>query len=139
MQTSRPLLLVEDDQIDARTVKRALQDVGVIDSIVHLKDGEEALAYLQSSVNDTPCLILLDINMPRMNGSEFLREVKQDPALRRIPVVILTTSMDQEDVQGTFQDGAAGYMVKPLDYPQFVDTIKTIGEYWALSVKPAHV
>ena len=137
MHKSRPLLLVEDDQVDARAVKRALGDLNMADSVVHLPNGEEALAYLRSGVNERPCLILLDLNMPRMNGIEFLREVKNDPSLRRIPIVVLTTSREDRDVLGTFEQSIAGYMVKPIDYPRFVKTIKAITEYWSLSVLPA--
>jgi CheY-like chemotaxis protein len=136
MQKSRPLLLVEDDQVDARTVKRALTELNIQDSVVHMPNGEEALAYLRSGVNEQPCLILLDLNMPKMNGHEFLKEVKKDPALRRIPIVVLTTSSEDRDVLGTFEYSVAGYMVKPIDYQKFVETIHTIADYWSLSVVP---
>ena len=139
MPKSRPLLLVEDDQIDARTVRRALEELGVADSMVHLTNGEEAMDYLRSAVNETPCLILLDLNMPRMNGVELLREIKGDPALRQIPVVVLTTSNEDRDVLGTFEHSVAGYMVKPLDYRRFVQTLHAITEYWSLSVLPTEV
>ena len=139
MHRSRPLLLVEDDQVDARTVKRALTELNIQDSVVHMPNGEEALAYLRSGVNEQPCLILLDLNMPKMNGIEFLREVKKDPSLRRIPIVVLTTSNEDRDVWGTFEHSVAGYMVKPIDYKEFVETIHTITEYWSLSVVPAGI
>ena len=139
MHRSRPLLLVEDDQVDARTVKRALVELNIQDSVVHMPNGEEALAYLRSGVNEHPCLILLDLNMPKMNGIEFLKEVKKDPSLRRIPIVVLTTSKEDRDVWGTFEHSVAGYMVKPIDYKKFVETIHTITEYWSLSVVPAGV
>jgi CheY-like chemotaxis protein len=139
MQTSKPLLLIEDDQIDARTVKRALQDIGVVDKIVHLTNGEEALDYLRSEVNPAPCLILLDLNMPRMGGREFLQAAKEDPTMRRIPVVVLTTSTNENDIQDTFQLGVAGYMVKPLDYDNFVETIKAVSQYWSMSILPAQI
>lgn len=139
MQTSKPLLLIEDDLVDARTVKRALQDVGVSESLVHLTNGEEALDYLRSDINDKPCLILLDLNMPRMNGREFLQEIKQDRAMRRIPIVVLTTSNDELDVQNTFMQGVAGYMVKPIEYERFTKTIQAISEYWAMSILPSQV
>jgi len=137
MQKTRPLLLVEDDNVDALTVKRALEDIGVVDSLVHLKNGEEALDYLRSEVNELPCLILLDLNMPKMNGIEFLQEAKKDERIRKIPVVILTTSQEDRDIMGTFRHSVAGYMVKPIDYDRFVETIRAISEYWALSMLPA--
>jgi CheY-like chemotaxis protein len=139
MHRSRPLLLVEDDQIDARTVKRALLDLKVQDAVVHMPNGEEALTYLRSGINEQPCLILLDLNMPKMGGIEFLKEVKKDPTLRRIPIVVLTTSNEDRDVWGTFEHSVAGYMVKPIDYQKFVETIRTVVEYWALSVVPTAV
>ncbi len=139
MHRSRPLLLVEDDQIDARTVKRALLDLKVQDAVVHMPNGEEALTYLRSDINEQPCLILLDLNMPKMGGIEFLKEVKKDPTFRRIPIVVLTTSNEDRDVWGTFEHSVAGYMVKPIDYQQFVETIRTVVEYWALSVVPAAI
>ena len=139
MHKSRPLLLVEDDQIDARTVRRALEELGISDSMVHLTSGEAAMDYLRSAVNKTPCLILLDLSMPRMNGIEFLREIKGDLALRRIPVVVLTTSTEDRDVLGTFEHSVAGYMVKPFNYQKFVLTLRAITEYWSLSVLPAEV
>ena len=136
MRKSRPLLLVEDDQVDARAVKRALSDLNSADFVVHLPDGEQALGYLRSGVNERPSLILLDLNMPRMNGIEFLKEVKKDASLRRIPIVVLTTSTEDRDVLGTFEYSVAGYMVKPIDYPKFIQTIRAITEYWSLSVLP---
>jgi len=139
MHKSRPLLLVEDDQVDARTIKHALDDLNIAESVVHVTNGEEALEYLRSAVNKRPCLILLDLNMPKMNGIEFLKEVKNDPLLRRIPIVVLTTSSEDDDILGTFQYSVAGYMLKPIDYREFVDTIHTITKYWSLSVLPVGV
>jgi CheY-like chemotaxis protein len=139
MHRSRPLLLIEDDQVDARTVKRALLELKIQDAVVHMPNGEEALTYLRSGINEQPCLILLDLNMPKMGGIEFLREVKQDSTLRRIPIVVLTTSNEDRDVWGTFEHSVAGYMVKPIDYQKFVETIRTVVEYWALSVVPMAV
>jgi len=132
-------LLVEDDQVDARTIKHALDDLNIAESVVHVTNGEEALEYLRSAVNKRPCLILLDLNMPKMNGIEFLKEVKNDPLLRRIPIVVLTTSSEDDDILGTFQYSVAGYMLKPIDYREFVDTIHTITKYWSLSVLPVGV
>ena len=136
MLKTRPLLLVEDDNVDAMTVKRAMDDVGVGESLVHLGNGEEALDYLRSEVNEKPCLILLDLDMPRMNGIEFLEEAKRDPSLRKIPVVLLTTSEQDCDIIKSFKNSVAGYMVKPIDYEQFVETVRAISEYWALSELP---
>lgn len=133
----KPLLLVEDDEVDAMTVKRSLEDNGIVDRIIHMSNGEEALAYLLSEVNEHPSLILLDLNMPKMNGIEFLKEAKKHPAIRRIPIVVLTTSDEDRDILGTFAHSVAGYMVKPIQYPEFAKTIEAISNYWALSLLPA--
>lgn len=131
--TCKAILLVEDDQVDAMTVRRALKELHVTNRLEHVENGEEALAYLGDSGRECPCLILLDINMPVMNGIEFLQAVKVVPELKRIPVVVLTTSDEQKDKVETFDLGVAGYMRKPVDYRQFVEIIRTIDAYWTLS------
>lgn len=135
--TCKAILLVEDDQVDAMTVRRALKELHVANRLEHVENGEEALAYLRDSERERPCLILLDINMPVMNGIEFLQAVKAAPELKRIPVVALTTSDEQKDKVETFELGVAGYMRKPVDYQQFVEIIRTIDAYWTLSESPA--
>jgi CheY-like chemotaxis protein len=136
MQDSEPILLVEDDTVDAMTVKRALRDLKVANPVAHVTDGEEALGHLKDPSKARPCLILLDINMPRMNGIEFLKAVKADTVLQHIPVVMLTTSTNDRDIIQSFHLSAAGYMIKPVDYKQFVETIRTIDAYWRLSRMP---
>ena len=136
MRNLRPLLLVEDDQVDAMTVKRALKDLNVTNPLVHTLDGEEALEHLRNDGNKKPCVILLDLNMPRMNGVELLKIIKADDVLKKIPVVVLTTSRDTEDKFETFESGAAGYIVKPADYKKFVEAMRTIDIYWTLSELP---
>ena len=133
MRDSRPILLVEDDSIDAMTVERALKDLKVTNQLVHTTDGEEALQYLRDESNKKPCLILLDLNMPKMNGIEFLKVVKADETLKGIPIVVLTTSKEDRDVIESFKLSVAGYMLKAVDYKKFVETIRTIDLYWTLS------
>jgi CheY-like chemotaxis protein len=134
---ARPILLVEDDRIDAMTVIRALRELHVGNPVEHAENGEEALAYMNDPSRKRPCLILLDLNMPVMGGIEFLREAKGDgPHLRRIPVVVLTTSEEQRDKVESFDLGVAGYMRKPVDYGQFVDMMRTIDAYWTISEIP---
>ena len=128
-----PILLVEDDRVDAMTVKRAMHDLKIGNPVVHVINGEEALTYLKDTAKPRPCLILLDVNMPRMNGIELLQEVKTDRNLKTIPVVMLTTSTNDRDIIRSFHLSAAGYMIKPVDYKQFVETIRTIDAYWRLS------
>lgn len=136
MKNTRPILLVEDDRVDAMTVKRSLKEIHVTNPLVQAGNGEEALAWLRQPGSETPCIILLDLNMPRMNGIEFLEATKTDPSLKRIPVIVLTTSKDELDRVKSFNLGAAGYMVKPVGYMQFVDVIRTINMYWTLSELP---
>jgi len=130
------MLLVEDDQVDAMTVRRALKEIKVTNRLHVASDGEQALAYLREPENETPCIILLDLNMPRMNGVEFLQEIKQDGALKCIPVVVLTSSREERDRVDSFDLGVAGYMLKPVDYAQFVEVVRTIDLYWTLSELP---
>jgi len=137
MQTAKPILLVEDDSVDAMTVKRALKEVGIDKPLVHVTDGEDALLYLKNDANERPCVVLLDLNMPRMDGIELLKIMKADPDLLFIPVIVLTTSKNSHDILESFELSVAGYMVKPVDYTQFVNIIKTVTQYWTLSRLPA--
>jgi len=132
----KPILLIEDDQIDAMTVRRAFKELHVANPLAHVENGEAALAYLHGPAQDRPCLILLDLNMPIMGGIEFLRAAKADAGLKRIPVVVLTTSEEQRDKLESFDLGVAGYMRKPVDYKQFVETMRTIDAYWTVSELP---
>lgn len=136
MIKNKTILLVEDDMIDAMTVKRALRELNVINPLDTVENGEEALEYLRNGKNEIPGIILLDLNMPRMNGIEFLAIAKKDDNLKQIPVIILTTSQEEIDRIDTFSLGVAGYMVKPVDYKQFVEVIKAIKLYWSLSELP---
>jgi CheY-like chemotaxis protein len=136
MRSRKPILLVEDDTVDAMTIQRSLQTINITNAVAVVNNGEEALQYLQDSQDDLPCMILLDLNMPKMNGIEFLRIVKHDKRLKQIPVVILTTSRDEQDKIESFNLGVAGYMIKPVDYWQFVEIVKAIDFYWTLSELP---
>lgn len=136
MKNQEIILLVEDDIVDQMTVKRALKDINVTNPLRITNNGEEALEYLSNEKNELPGIILLDLNMPRMNGIEFLRIVKTDNRIKRIPVVVLTTSKEEPDRVNTFDLGIVGYMIKPVDYLQFVKVIKTINLYWMLSESP---
>lgn len=134
--SSRPILLVEDDDVDAMTVQRSLKELKVTNELVRKVDGEDALGYLRNPDNDEPCLILLDLNMPRMNGFEFLKIAKADEKLRRIPVVVLTTSDADEGIFESYDSGVAGYVVKPVDYAQFIESMRILDLYWTLSRLP---
>jgi CheY-like chemotaxis protein len=136
MKGKKTILLVEDDRVDQITVKRALKDINVTNLLIIVNNGEEALEFLRDEKNEKPGIILLDLNMPKMNGIEFLKVAKHDNSLKRIPVVVLTTSKQDQDKIESFNLGVAGYMIKPVDYIQFVDVIKTINMYWTVSELP---
>ncbi|MDP2144097.1 MAG: response regulator [Gallionella sp.] len=135
-ENSQPfdILLVEDEPADAHLVRSALKENKVLCNMNVVQDGVEALAYLrrEGQYHDVPFpdLILLDLNMPRMNGREFLAVVKADEELKTIPVVVLTTSDVERDVVASYKLGAAGYITKPVDMDQFIDAIRQLDNYW---------
>lgn len=133
---NRPILLVEDDQVDVMTIRRALREIHVTNTVVTAENGEDALRLLRAGEGEPPCIILLDLNMPIMNGIEFLQHVKADETLRRIPVIVLTTSEEQQDKVSSFDLGVAGYMAKPVDYRRFVEMMRSIDLYWTISEMP---
>jgi CheY-like chemotaxis protein len=136
MRSSKPILLLEDDTVDAMTVKRALKDLKVTNQLIRTGNGEEAIVYLRDENNTKPCVILLDLNMPKMNGIEFLKVIKADESFKRIPAIVLTTSKDDQDRIQTYQLSVAGFIVKPVDYVKFVEAMKIIDLYWTLSEMP---
>ena len=133
MRNSKPVLLVEDDNVDVMTFKRAFADLKVRNPLVCTENGKEAVEYLKNKTNKKPCLIVLDLNMPKMNGFEFLDVVKEDEDLKQIPVVVLTTSCEQKDRIRTFKSRAVGHIVKPTNYTEFLEAVNTINQYWTLS------
>ncbi|MBN2019469.1 MAG: response regulator [Sedimentisphaerales bacterium] len=138
MNELKPILLIEDDSVDAMTVKRAIRDLHLTNQIIHLTNGEEAVKYL-AHISEKPFVILLDLNMPRMTGLEFLKTIKANEILKTIPIIVLTTSKERQDVMESFDLGAVGYMTKPVDYTKFTEVINTIIIYWNLSEAPKSV
>jgi len=130
------ILLVEDDHVDIMTIKRAFKDLKITNPVNVCENGLEALDFLRNPQKQFPGVILLDLNMPKMNGIEFLQEIKDDEQFKSIPVVVLTTSKEEQDKVESFKLGVAGYMIKPVDYLQFVEIIRTIHLYWTLSEIP---
>lgn len=131
-------MLVEDDENDVRITRRALKKSGLQGTLSVTRDGQEALDYLyrrppfeDPAEHPRPGLVLLDINIPKMNGIEVLRTIKEDPELRRIPVLMLTTSTRQEDVAAAFAHGANGFITKPIQFSRFVEVVRILGEYWS--------
>ncbi len=133
MITNKPIMLIEDDLIDQMTVKRAFKELKVVNELQIANNGEEALDILNDKSTVKPGIILLDLNMPKMNGIEFLQEIKEYKEFKTIPVIVLTTSKHEQDKVETFNLGVSGYMVKPVDYEQFLEIMKSIRKYWSLS------
>ncbi len=136
MKNPRPILLVEDDHVDAMTVKRAMNDNNINTPLHIVFNGEDALEYLKNPQIENPLIILLDLNMPKMDGFEFLEIIKQNNSFKRIPVVILTSSREEQDKSKCFEMGVSGYILKPIEYKEFVEILKTINIYWKISEKP---
>jgi CheY-like chemotaxis protein len=136
MKSHKPILIVEDDVVDAMTVRRSLKELQVSNPVNVVENGEDALAFLQDSQQEIPCIILLDLKMPKMNGIEFLQIMKHDVSLKKIPVVVLTTSRDEHDKIQCFELGVAGYLVKPVDYQRFVEMIYVFTQEWSWSEMP---
>jgi CheY-like chemotaxis protein len=131
------ILLVEDDEVDVMTVKRAFQKANITNPLFVASNGIEALELLRR--DELPAqrrLILLDVNMPKMNGIEFLRELRADPKLQTISVVVLTTSNEERDRIEAFKLNVAGYLLKPVTFGQFAEVMGTINKYWALMEMP---
>lgn len=140
---SRPLeiLLVEDNPDDVELTIEALRDSKVTNRIQVARDGVEAMEFLRKqgrhADSKTPDVVFLDLNMPRKNGREVLADMKADPLLKHIPVVILTTSSADEDIVRSYNLAAAAYVVKPVDFTRFVSVIKAIDQFWFNAVSYA--
>lgn len=137
------ILMAEDNLDDVELTREALHDSKLAINLIHVNDGVEALAYLrrQPPFTDavTPDLFLLDLNMPRKDGREVLNELRKDPELRHLPVVILTTSGAKEDVSAAYELNANCYIQKPVDFDQFIKVVKSIENFWFTVVKlPPH-
>lgn len=139
METTVEILLVEDNPNDVRLTLHAFQRHGLANRITVVRDGEEALefifctgAFAHRQLTDGPKIILLDLKLPKVDGLEVLRRIKGDPDTRVIPVVVLTTSQEESDIVESYQLGVNSYIVKPVDFEQFVEAIRTLGMYWLL-------
>lgn len=130
MNEIQPILLVEDDQVDVMTVRRSFKKLGVLNELVVVSDGEQALDYLRHPDKGLPGIILLDINMPKMNGHECLKQLKGHPVFKNIPVVMLTSSKERYDVDRCFDLGISGYIIKSVDYERFLEAIQVLKPYW---------
>jgi CheY-like chemotaxis protein len=132
------ILLVEDDEVDVMTVQRAFKKGNINNPLYIAGNGIEALALLRGQSGLVPAMpterriILLDLNMPKMNGLEFLQELRADPAIRQTPVVVLTTSNEEQDRVQAYNLNVAGYILKPITFGNFVELMVTLNKYWAL-------
>lgn len=131
------IMLVDDDEVDVMTVKRAFTKANITNKVYVATNGVEALEMLRSDqVPTSRRLVLLDLNMPRMNGIEFLREVRKDPVLANLTVVVLTTSNEDRDRVEAFQLNVAGYLLKPVTFSDFAEVMATLNKYWTLMELP---
>ena len=133
------ILVIDDNEDDIIMIKEAMSEAKLINLVNRVHDGEQALAYLRKQGEyadaNTPALILLDINMPRKNGFEVLEEIKADPQLRSLPVVMLTTSAREEDIVRSYASGACSFISKPVDFDKFQEIARQFSLYWALVAK----
>jgi len=138
MDELRPILLAEDNPKDVELTLEALSEHNLANKVVVVRDGVEALEFLRYEGRfklrnrGNPAVLLLDIKMPRMGGIELLQVVRKDPALRFLPVVMLTSSREESDLVTSYELGANAFVVKPVDFNHFIDVIKQIGVFWAL-------
>jgi CheY-like chemotaxis protein len=131
------ILLVEDDEVDVMNVKRAFEKNNILNPLYVASNGLEALSMLrEGKVPQARRLVLLDLNMPGMGGIEFLRELRADPKLRLTPVVVLTTSGDEKDRIDAYDFHVAGYLRKPVEFPNFMELTAALNKYWTLVEMP---
>jgi two-component system response regulator len=143
MNSDKTILLVEDNTSDAELTKRALKKGRILNNLVVAEDGQEALDYLCGegvytgrNVLETPALVLLDLKLPKIPGLDVLRSIRSHPHLRRIPVVILTSSKEEEDIAAGYDLGVNSYVRKPVDFKEFQTAIENLGVYWLLLNEP---
>ena len=138
MNGLKPILFAEDSPSDAELTLEALAENHLANRVVHVKDGVEALEYLHCEGKysqrqpGNPAVAILDIKMPRMDGIEVLRAIRSDPSLKRIPVVMLTSSKEEHDLIRSYDLGINAYVVKPVKFAEFLEAVKQLGSFWAV-------
>ncbi len=130
------ILLVEDDEVDIMNVQRAFKKNNITNPLHIAHNGLEALEMLREGAIPMPPIIILDINMPKMNGIEFLQELRKDPSLNRISVFVMTTSNEDSDKINAYNFNVAGYILKPLSFEKFLTSVATLNRYWKLCERP---
>lgn len=134
----KPILIAEDSPKDAELILEALTDNNLANRAIFVKDGVEVMEYLRCQGKYTmrkpgnPVVVVLDIKMPRMDGIDVLRAIRTDPALKLIPVIMLTSSNEEQDLIRSYELGSNAYVVKPVKYAEFVDAVKQVGVFWAM-------
>jgi two-component system response regulator len=142
MSCLKRILLVEDSPQDAELTLHALAGSHLADDVIHLRDGAEALDYVYrrgrfaDRPTGQPALVLLDLKMPKVDGIEVLRQVKSDPNLKTIPIVVMTSSREEGDLLRSYELGVNAYVVKPVRFQEFVEAVKQIGSFWAMVNEP---
>jgi two-component system, response regulator len=143
MSSNKTILLVEDNASDADLTRRALFKGHISNQLMVVEDGQEALDYLRAegaygsrNISETPALVLLDLKLPKVPGLDVLRAIRADPRTRRIPVVILTSSKEEEDIGAGYDLGVNSYVRKPVDFKEFQIAIENLGLYWLLLNEP---
>jgi CheY-like chemotaxis protein len=142
MEKFRRILLVEDDPRDVELTLTALDDYKLANEVIVCRDGQEALDYLYSRgkfsdrVNEIPAVILLDLKLPKVDGLEVLQKIKSDERLKMIPVVMLTSSHEEKDMMRSYRLGVNAYVVKPVDFHEFINAVKELGVFWAVINEP---
>jgi CheY-like chemotaxis protein len=142
MNTFGRILMVEDDPQDVELTLTALADYNLANEVVVTGDGEEALDYLycrgnfKARTSENPAVLLLDLKLPKVDGLEVLQQIKSDEKLRMIPVVVLTSSREERDMVASYKLGVNAYVVKPVDFHEFVNAIKELGVFWAVINEP---
>ena len=142
MCSLKRILLVEDNPKDAELTLVALDEYHLANEVLHLRDGAQALDFLYrrgefaGRSNGQPALVLLDLKMPKVDGLEVLRQMKSDPELKKIPVVIMTSSREEQDLVNSYELGVNAYVVKPVKFQEFIEAVKQVGAFWAVLNEP---
>jgi DNA-binding response OmpR family regulator len=142
MDTLGRILIVEDDPRDVDLTMNALEEYNLANEVVVTRDGEEALDYLycrgkfKNRSSDNPAVVLLDLKLPKIDGLEVLQQIKSDEKLKMVPVVVLTSSREERDMVASYKHGVNAYVVKPVDFHEFVNAIRELGVFWAVINAP---